>query len=460
MRHARVLWRSRIFGAASAAFAQFVERDPRQVGLLVTLWVGTALLYPVAAPRHRVVRRHHRAAPARLSRRCARPVARDASRTHDDVPTLLLDGLRPARAGAERAARHVARVRTAARRTSRSAALVVTRRAMAARVAVVPTSEAPRYAIAIRAADRRPPAPVRRSRDARGDRRDRRAAHRRDPHHERALRARDPRAGDRQARHRSGAARAARADQSALPVQRAHHHRPPDPDRAAARAADAAAAHVAAARRAPIGRRIHDARPRARGHRGVPRHRARAVRAAAARHDRRAGALASHSPAAARAPAARRERRETRHRASSASAATSRSTARVDAPPETRAARAHRRRTRAPARRAEALRRGRERVSACATSSAGSRVSTATRRRSRFARRAGEGTIVEIRLPVGRNAPRDRPRRRVPPYERPAARRRRRRRTAGALVPGRAAAIVRRRGRWSAKRRPAGKPSR
>jgi two-component system LytT family sensor kinase len=34
------------FGARSAAFAQFVRIDPRQVGVLVTLWVGTALLYP------------------------------------------------------------------------------------------------------------------------------------------------------------------------------------------------------------------------------------------------------------------------------------------------------------------------------------------------------------------------------------------------------------------------------
>lgn len=34
------------FGLESAAFAQFVHIDPRQVSILVTLWVATALLYP------------------------------------------------------------------------------------------------------------------------------------------------------------------------------------------------------------------------------------------------------------------------------------------------------------------------------------------------------------------------------------------------------------------------------
>jgi two-component system, LytTR family, sensor kinase len=35
------------FGAWSATFSRFVTVDPRQVGMLVTLWVATALLYPV-----------------------------------------------------------------------------------------------------------------------------------------------------------------------------------------------------------------------------------------------------------------------------------------------------------------------------------------------------------------------------------------------------------------------------
>jgi two-component system LytT family sensor kinase len=34
------------FGDNSAAFAQFIEHDPRQFALLITLWVATALLYP------------------------------------------------------------------------------------------------------------------------------------------------------------------------------------------------------------------------------------------------------------------------------------------------------------------------------------------------------------------------------------------------------------------------------
>ena len=37
------------FGVRSPAFAQFVQLDPRQVGILVTLWVATALLYPALA---------------------------------------------------------------------------------------------------------------------------------------------------------------------------------------------------------------------------------------------------------------------------------------------------------------------------------------------------------------------------------------------------------------------------
>jgi two-component system LytT family sensor kinase len=35
------------FGVRSTAFAQFVQSDPRQMTVLVTLWVATALLYPV-----------------------------------------------------------------------------------------------------------------------------------------------------------------------------------------------------------------------------------------------------------------------------------------------------------------------------------------------------------------------------------------------------------------------------
>ena len=34
------------FGGGSPAFAGFIERNPRQFGLLITLWIATALLYP------------------------------------------------------------------------------------------------------------------------------------------------------------------------------------------------------------------------------------------------------------------------------------------------------------------------------------------------------------------------------------------------------------------------------
>jgi two-component system LytT family sensor kinase len=35
-----------LFATSSAAFARFVQMDPRQIGALVTVWVGTALVYP------------------------------------------------------------------------------------------------------------------------------------------------------------------------------------------------------------------------------------------------------------------------------------------------------------------------------------------------------------------------------------------------------------------------------
>ncbi len=35
-----------LFAASSAAFARFVQLDPRQIGALVTVWIGTALVYP------------------------------------------------------------------------------------------------------------------------------------------------------------------------------------------------------------------------------------------------------------------------------------------------------------------------------------------------------------------------------------------------------------------------------
>jgi two-component system LytT family sensor kinase len=76
-----------IFGLRSDAFAQFVKIDPRQVGVLVTLWVATALLYPgirrvtawfvdsvvLRRPDYRSLRAH-------ITRRV---------QAHDDVSTVL-----------------------------------------------------------------------------------------------------------------------------------------------------------------------------------------------------------------------------------------------------------------------------------------------------------------------------------------------------------------------------------
>lgn len=85
------------FGVRSPAFAQFVRDNPKQVSVLVTLWVATALLYPVLSRvttwfvdtivLHRPDYRSLRATIAR------------ASHESDDVPTLLstvCDLLRPA----------------------------------------------------------------------------------------------------------------------------------------------------------------------------------------------------------------------------------------------------------------------------------------------------------------------------------------------------------------------------
>jgi len=75
------------FGVQSAAFAQFVQVDPRQVGILVTLWVATALLYPwlrrVTAWFVDTIVLHRPDYPS-LRARIARRV-----QAQDDVPTLL-----------------------------------------------------------------------------------------------------------------------------------------------------------------------------------------------------------------------------------------------------------------------------------------------------------------------------------------------------------------------------------
>ena len=82
-----------------------VVRAPRlaapRLGVLGTLWVATALLYPALQRLSRVVRRYGAPASARLTR-CASSLGVISS-DHDDVYGLLDDVCAPAAAGVERA---------------------------------------------------------------------------------------------------------------------------------------------------------------------------------------------------------------------------------------------------------------------------------------------------------------------------------------------------------------------
>ena len=78
-----------LFGQSSVAFSTFVQTEPREVGVLVTLWVATALLYPVlrsgtiwfvdAVVLHRPDYRSLRATVARRVQ------------AHEDIELLLAD---------------------------------------------------------------------------------------------------------------------------------------------------------------------------------------------------------------------------------------------------------------------------------------------------------------------------------------------------------------------------------
>jgi two-component system LytT family sensor kinase len=75
------------FGVRSRAFARFVQVDPRQVSILVTLWVATALLYPfvrrVTAWFVDTIVLH------RPDYRSLRATVARASQDTDDIPALL-----------------------------------------------------------------------------------------------------------------------------------------------------------------------------------------------------------------------------------------------------------------------------------------------------------------------------------------------------------------------------------
>ena len=156
-----------MFGLRSAAFTQFVQADPRAVGVLVTLWVATALLYP--ALRRNISWFVDAVILHRPDYRSLRTIVARRLQVHDDVSPLLTDMcelLAPALSakgvgwrewqgarGDEAIGVVVAGREVAGRAGSDgvwSGALDgAVRAAPAAAVAVVPTSELPRYVITI-----------------------------------------------------------------------------------------------------------------------------------------------------------------------------------------------------------------------------------------------------------------------------------------------------------------------
>jgi two-component system LytT family sensor kinase len=77
------------FGARSTAFDQFVRVDPRQVGALVTLWVATALVYP--AVRRGISWFVDTVVLHRPDYRSLRAAVTRRIHAHDSVPALLTD---------------------------------------------------------------------------------------------------------------------------------------------------------------------------------------------------------------------------------------------------------------------------------------------------------------------------------------------------------------------------------
>ena len=133
------------FGGRSVAFGEFIERDPRQFGLLMTLWVATALLYPTL-----------RAATAwfvdaillrRPNYRALRATISATAQTLDDIPSLLstvCNLVRPSLSSPS-----VTWHEVEAPRAHEPVGPLVVRSDVGVTHAVVPTGEAPRYAITI-----------------------------------------------------------------------------------------------------------------------------------------------------------------------------------------------------------------------------------------------------------------------------------------------------------------------
>lgn len=142
------------FGVQSAAFAQLVARDPRQVGILVTLWVGTALLYPTL--RRMTAWFVDAIVLHRPDYKSLRASIGQKIQTHDSVSSLLSEVcelLAPALSSRGvtwrewRPARHDDALGQLVL-WGRDAAIDPLARSVAA-IVIVPTTEAPRYAITI-----------------------------------------------------------------------------------------------------------------------------------------------------------------------------------------------------------------------------------------------------------------------------------------------------------------------
>jgi signal transduction histidine kinase len=128
-----------LFGQYSATFARL---DPRQVGLLVTLWVGTALLYP--ALRRNIAWFVDTVVLHRPDYPSLRVTAARRLQAHDEVASLLTDVCELL--GPALSARHVTWREWAGGEGDEPSTIVT---AGPEALALVPTSEEPRYAIAI-----------------------------------------------------------------------------------------------------------------------------------------------------------------------------------------------------------------------------------------------------------------------------------------------------------------------
>jgi two-component system LytT family sensor kinase len=133
------------FGDRSAAFAEFIERDPREFALLMTLWVATALLYP--AMRRATAWFVDTVLLRRPNYRALRASVSGAVQTIDDVPGVLsaVSNL----IGPSLSSPHVTWEELDDLRAHEFVGRLVMTGKDAITQVMVPTGEAPRYVIAI-----------------------------------------------------------------------------------------------------------------------------------------------------------------------------------------------------------------------------------------------------------------------------------------------------------------------